>query len=89
MSQCFDRPWNLFCFESGKSERDDQAMRPSFHDACLPRARLSLAEGGIRRVQMSHDRSKLRRCALVWWPIFGTLGGGAGDIFAIARPSCV
>src|SRR6266850_2598017 len=24
--------------------------------------------------------------ALVWLPIFGTLGGGAGDIFAIARP---
>src|SRR5882757_7837685 len=23
------------------------------------------------------------------WPIFGTLSGGAGDIFAMARPPCV
>jgi hypothetical protein len=56
VSHCFDRPGNLFCFESGKSQRDHQAMRPGFHDAYLPRARLSLTEGGIRRVQVPHDQ---------------------------------
>src|SRR5207253_9613394 len=36
----------------------------------------------------AHDRRKLRRCADLA-PPSGTLSGGAGDIFAIARPSCV
>ena len=60
LSQCFNRLWNLFRFKSERSERDDRAMRRGFHRACLPSARLSLAEGDIRRVQMPHDHSKLR-----------------------------
>src|SRR5439155_21541642 len=88
-SQCFDAPWDLLCFESGRlhAQRHDQMMRPSIHDACLSCGRLSRAVGPPASPD-AHDRRKLRRCADLA-PPSGTLSGGAGDIFAIARPSCV
>src|SRR5437899_7124560 len=62
-------------------------MRPSIHNACRPRARLSSAKGHPAS-QMPHDGTKLRRGpGLV--AIFGILSGSAGDILAITRPPCV
>jgi hypothetical protein len=57
-------------------ERHDEAMRPSVHDACLFRAWVSLASGPPADPTPAIEGS----C-----PIFGALGGGAGDILGIAR----